>query len=113
MAEKKKKATKAKPTKAKAKPKAPKAEKKTKQPKAKRAVKAGSARQASAADDLRGKSADELGDQLVKLKKEQFNLRFQKANGQLEKTNRVRVVRREIARVSTILNEQRRKAAQV
>jgi large subunit ribosomal protein L29 len=108
MAEKKKKATKAK-----AKPKATKAEKKAKQPKAKKGVKAGAGKLATAADDLRAKSADELGDQLTKLKKEQFNLRFQKANGQLEKTARVRVVRREIARISTVLNEQRRKAAQV
>ena len=55
------------------------------------------------------KTADELGDQLVKLKKEQFNLRFQRANGQLEKTGRVRVVRKEIARIETVLTEQRRK----
>ena len=47
------------------------------------------------ADDFRGKTADELDDQLVKLKKEQFNLRFQRANGQLEKTNRVREVRKQ------------------
>jgi large subunit ribosomal protein L29 len=62
------------------------------------------------AEDYRGKSADELSDQLVKLKKEQFNLRFQRANGQLEKTNRVRVVRKEIARIQTVMTEQRRKA---
>jgi large subunit ribosomal protein L29 len=62
------------------------------------------------ADDYRSKSADELADQLVKLKKEQFNLRFQRANGQLEKTNRVRIVRKEIARIETVLTEQRRKA---
>ncbi|MGD0867416.1 MAG: 50S ribosomal protein L29 [Rhizomicrobium sp.] len=62
------------------------------------------------ADDYRGKSADELSDQLVKLKKEQFNLRFQRANGQLEKTNRVRIVRKEIARIQTVMTEQRRKA---
>ncbi len=102
-------------TKAKAKPKAEKpvkAEKKAKQPKAKKAAKATGAKHASAADDLRGKTEDELGDQLVKLKKEQFNLRFQRANGQLEKTSRVRVVRRGIARIQTILNEQRRKTAQ-
>ena len=58
-----------------------------------------------------GKTGDELGDELVKLKKEQFNLRFQRANGQLEKTNRIRVVRRSIARIETKLSEQRRKAA--
>jgi len=69
------------------------------------------AKKKQTADDFRGKSADELGEQLTKLKKEQFNLRFQKANGQLEKTNRVRVVRREIARINTIINEQRREAA--
>ncbi len=64
----------------------------------------------SKADDFRGRSADELGDQLAKLKKEQFNLRFQRANGQLEKTHRVREVRRDIARIMTVLSEQRAKA---
>jgi large subunit ribosomal protein L29 len=62
-------------------------------------------------DDVRGKTADELGEQLTKLKKEQFNLRFQRANGQLENTGRVRVVRKEIARIETVMTEQRRKAA--
>ena len=61
-------------------------------------------------DDFRGKTADELSDQLVKLKKEQFNLRFQRANGQLENTGRVRLVRKQIARIETVLSEQRRKA---
>jgi large subunit ribosomal protein L29 len=61
-------------------------------------------------DDVRGKTADELGEQLTKLKKEQFNLRFQRANGQLENTGRVRSVRKEIARIETVLTEQRRKA---
>jgi large subunit ribosomal protein L29 len=61
-------------------------------------------------EDFRGKSVDELGDQLVKLKKEQFNLRFQRANGQLENTGRVRAVRKDIARIETVLTEQRRKA---
>ncbi len=61
-------------------------------------------------DDFRGKSADELGEELAKLKKEQFNLRFQRANGQLENTGRVRIVRKAIARIQTILTEQRRKA---
>ena len=103
MPAKKKTATKAKAPKAK-KAKAPKKEKK--------AAKKLGAKIASQADDLRKHSADELSDRLVKLKKEQFNLRFQKANGQLEKTNRVRVVRREIARINTIMNEQRRSAAQ-
>ena len=72
---------------------------------------AASAKVSSKADDFRAKTADELADQLGKLKKEQFNLRFQRANGQLEKTNRVREVRRTIARIETILTEQRRKAA--
>jgi large subunit ribosomal protein L29 len=61
-------------------------------------------------EDLRANSGDQLGDQLSKLKKEQFNLRFQRANGQLEKTNRVREVRKQIARIMTVMNEQRRKA---
>ena len=56
----------------------------------------------------RDKSPDELNDELVKLKKEQFNLRFQRASGQLEKTNRVREVRRDIARVQTILGQKAR-----
>ena len=71
---------------------------------------AASAKVSSKADEFRTKSADELADQLAKLKKEQFNLRFQCANGQLEKTNRIRVVRKDIARIQTILTEQRRKA---
>jgi large subunit ribosomal protein L29 len=68
------------------------------------------AKKAVTAHDLRGKTPDELGDQLTKLKKEQFNLRFQRANGQLENTNRVRTVRKEIARLETVLSERRRKA---
>jgi len=59
------------------------------------------------AADLRDMSLDQLDDQLVKLKKEQFNLRFQKASGQLENTSRVRQVRRDIARVQTIAREKR------
>jgi large subunit ribosomal protein L29 len=55
--------------------------------------------------DVRLKTNDELNDQLVELKKEQFNLRFQRASGQLENTARVRVVRRDIARIRTILAE--------
>lgn len=54
---------------------------------------------------LRDNSADELGDKLSELKKEAFNLRFQQATGQLENTARVREVRRDIARVRTILRE--------
>ncbi|MBI3677659.1 MAG: 50S ribosomal protein L29 [Proteobacteria bacterium] len=68
------------------------------------------AKKKSTAEDFRVKSADELSDQLNKLKKEQFNLRFQRANGQLENTGRVRIVRKEIARIETVLSEQRRKA---
>jgi large subunit ribosomal protein L29 len=55
------------------------------------------------AADVRLKTDDELKDQLASLKKEQFNLRFQRASGQLENTARVRVVRRDIARIKTIL----------
>lgn len=58
------------------------------------------------AEDVRAKSADQLKDELIKLKKEQFNLRFQAATGQLEKTGRMKIVRRDIARVKTILREQ-------
>jgi len=59
----------------------------------------------------RDKSPDELSDELVKLKKEQFNLRFQRASGQLEKTSRVREVRRDIARIQTVLSEKVRGVA--
>jgi large subunit ribosomal protein L29 len=55
--------------------------------------------------DLRAKTPDELKDQLLGHKKEQFNLRFQRATQQLEKTGRVKEVRREIARIKTILGE--------
>ncbi len=57
------------------------------------------------AAELRDKSSDELQDEILKLKKEQFNLRFQMATGQLEGTARMRHVRRDIARMKTILNE--------
>ena len=57
------------------------------------------------AADHRAKTPDQLKDQLVSLKKEQFNLRFQKASGQLENTSRVREVRREIARIKTVLGQ--------
>jgi large subunit ribosomal protein L29 len=57
--------------------------------------------------DLKAMSDDQLNDELLKLKKEQFNLRFQKATGQLENTSRVRVVRREVARVKTIAAHKR------
>ncbi len=55
------------------------------------------------AADLRTKTADELKDSLMDLRKEQFNLRFQKASGQLENTARARQVRRDIARIKTVL----------
>ena len=57
------------------------------------------------AGDIRAKTPDELKDNLLQLKKEQFNLRFQKASGQLENTARVRQVRRDIARIKSILRE--------
>jgi large subunit ribosomal protein L29 len=52
--------------------------------------------------DLKVMSEDQLSDEVLKLKKEQFNLRFQRATGQLENTSRVRVVRRDIARAKTM-----------
>jgi large subunit ribosomal protein L29 len=57
--------------------------------------------------DLRVQTPDQLSDELLKLKKEQFNLRFQAATGQLEKTHRVSEVRKDIARIATLLREQR------
>jgi large subunit ribosomal protein L29 len=54
-------------------------------------------------DDVRGLSPDQLAETLVNLKKEQFNLRFQKATGQIEKTHRVDQVRKDIARIKTVL----------
>ena len=63
------------------------------------------------ASDVRTKTDDELKGQLVDLQKEQFNLRFQKASGQLENTARVRQVRRDIARIRTTLGERTRTAA--
>ena len=62
------------------------------------------------ASDLRARTSDQLQDQLLQLKKEQFNLRFQRANGQVENTGRIRVLRRDIARLQTVLTEQRRAA---
>ena len=61
--------------------------------------------------DVRTKTADQLGATLLDLRKEQFNLRFQKATGQNEGVGRVRTVRRDIARVKTIMGEQKRSAA--
>ncbi len=63
------------------------------------------------AREMRAKSSEELGGTLVDLKKEQFNLRFQRATGQLENTARVRQVRRDIARLKSILGERSRAAA--
>lgn len=57
--------------------------------------------------DLKVMSDDQLNEEVLKLKKEQFNLRFQKATGQLENTSRVRVVRRDIARAKTIAAQKR------
>ena len=57
--------------------------------------------------DLRGKTADQLQEELLSLKKEQFNLRFQAATGQMEKTHRVDVVRKTIARIKTLQRQQR------
>lgn len=63
------------------------------------------------AQELKSKTPDELKDQLVALKKEAFNLRFQQANSQLENTARMRAVRRDTARVKTILNQKAAEAA--
>jgi large subunit ribosomal protein L29 len=57
--------------------------------------------------DVRAMSLDQLDDEVLKLKKEQFNLRFQRATGQLENTSRVRVIRRDIARMKTIASQKR------
>ena len=64
------------------------------------------------AADLRGRDQSALSEQLIQLKKEQFNLRFQRATGQLENTARVREVRRDIARIKTILGERERIAGE-
>ena len=63
------------------------------------------------AEELRDKTPDQLREELENLKKESFNLRFQSATGQLENTARKRVVRRDAARVKTILNEKAQAAA--
>ena len=62
------------------------------------------------AQDLRTKTPDELNQLLLDLKKEQFNLRFQAASGQLENTARVNTVRRDIARIKTVLHGKQAKA---
>jgi large subunit ribosomal protein L29 len=64
------------------------------------------------ASEVRGKSTDELAAELEQLSKEVFNLRFQKASGQLENTARVREVRRTIARIKTVLGERERASAE-
>jgi large subunit ribosomal protein L29 len=61
-------------------------------------------------DEVRGMTPDQLAEQLVSLKKEQFNLRFQKATGQVEKTHRVGEVRKDIARIKTVLHAKQAKA---
>jgi len=61
-------------------------------------------------NDLKAMTEDQLADELLNLKKEQFNLRFQKATNQLENTSRVRVVRRDVARVKTIAAQKRGEA---
>ena len=63
------------------------------------------------AEDVRAKTDDELKGQVDDLRKEQFNLRFQRATGQLEATGRIRVVRRDIARIKFVLSERKRSAA--
>lgn len=64
------------------------------------------------AAEIRDMSLDQLGDELAKLKKEQFNLRFQAASGQLENTARVRQVRRDVARIKTIVRQKQAGQAQ-
>jgi large subunit ribosomal protein L29 len=59
------------------------------------------------AEDIRAMTVDQMDDEVLKLKKEQFNLRFQRATGQLENTSRVREVRRDIARIKTIAQQKR------
>jgi large subunit ribosomal protein L29 len=61
------------------------------------------------AEEIRAKTDDEVASSLLALKKEQFNLRFQQATGQLENSGRIREVRRAIARLKTIMNERRAK----
>jgi large subunit ribosomal protein L29 len=64
------------------------------------------------AKELRDKTPDQLREDLAQLKKEAFNLRFQQATGQLESTARMRTVRRDVARVNTVLNEKAAAAAE-
>jgi large subunit ribosomal protein L29 len=62
------------------------------------------------AEEFRGLTPDQLDEQVTRLKKEQFNLRFQRATGQLENTSRVRIVRRDIARIKTVQTQRRSSA---
>ena len=62
-------------------------------------------------EDLKGKSADELKKMLLESRKEQFNVRFQHSGGQLENTAQMRKIRRDIARIKTMINQQQEKAA--
>ncbi|MCB2093847.1 MAG: 50S ribosomal protein L29 [Rhodobacteraceae bacterium] len=63
------------------------------------------------ADELKNKTPDQLRDALVALKKEAFNLRFQQATSQLENTARMRAVRRDVARIKTVMNQKAAEAA--
>jgi large subunit ribosomal protein L29 len=74
-------------------------------------AKATKAAPANAASELRAKTPDQLRDSMVALKKEAFNLRFQQATGQLENTARMRAVRRDVARIKTVLNQKAADAA--
>ena len=60
--------------------------------------------------DFRVMTNDQLGEELIKLRKEQFNLRFQRATGQLDNTSRMRIVRRDIARIKTVASQKRNEA---
>ena len=61
-------------------------------------------------DDVRGMTPDQLSENLINLKKEQFNLRFQRATGQMEKTHRVDEVRKDIARIKTVMRTKQAQA---
>ena len=61
-------------------------------------------------DDVRGMTPDQLSENLINLKKEQFNLRFQRATGQMEKTHRVNQVRKDIARIKTVMRTKQAQA---
>ena len=61
-------------------------------------------------DDIRAMSVDQMNDEVLKLKKERFNLRFQRATGQLENTAKLRLLRRDVARLETVLREKAAKA---